>query len=521
MLQAVNRKSLLSVGGMPFTFLSPLPTLPQPYFCEVAMTAQPNALFRSLPSMNILLEAVTGADCAECATLAASLPRPLLRESIEEFLTLCRAAIAEGRITRPDYLALPVLLPQIVRHVQDASRPHFRRVLNGTGVVIHTNLGRSLLAQEAVDAVQEAALHYSNLEFDLATGARGSRYSHVESLICRLTGAESALVVNNNAAAVLLVLDTLCKGREVVVSRGELVEIGGSFRIPDVMEKSGCTLKEVGATNRTHLKDYQTALGELTAALMKVHASNFRIIGFTKEVSREELAELAHDRGLPLIEDLGSGTLLDFAKAGLPHLAGEPTAAQVIAKGVDVVTFSGDKVLGGPQAGIIAGTAEYIGRIKKNPMNRALRIDKMTLAALEATLRLYLDPELAKKRIPTLRMICMPEAELRTQARKLARMIEKEAARYPDIANTVHIQVQPGASRTGGGAFPECDLPTHLVCVQVTGLSPEILRERLLHTTPPLVGRVESNALCLDPRTLDNIEFSLTANALIQAVQNK
>lgn len=465
-----------------------------------------SALFRALPAMNAVLDALTNPQ-SPIAAEAAALPRPMLRECAESFLDACREAVRQGRVTSHEELRLPALLPALAAHVAETSRPRFRRVLNATGVVIHTNLGRSLLAPEAVGAVRQAASSYSNLEFDLQNGARGSRYSHVEPLIRRLTGAEAALVVNNNAAAVLLVLDTLCKGREVIVSRGELVEIGGSFRIPEVMEKSGCVLKEVGATNRTHLKDYEGAVGEQTAALMKVHASNFRLIGFTSEVPREELAALAAKRGVPLIEDLGSGTLFDFAAAGLQRLAGEPTAARVIASGVDVVTFSGDKVLGGPQAGIIAGKAEYVDRIKKNQMNRALRIDKMTLAALEATLRLYLDPELAAQSIPTLRMLCAGQDELKPKAQKLARLLR---ATLPGVT----VDVIPGASRAGGGAFPEYDLPTCLVRLRREGTNPDCLRGALLRGTPPLVARVDHDALCLDPRTLDDAECKEAAAAL-------
>lgn len=475
-------------------------------------TRDASALYRALPSMNAVLDAFTAPENG-LEDIAATIPRPFLRECVETFLNERRAAIARGDILVAEDLSLSNLLPHLARHVAAASRPHFRRVLNATGVIIHTNLGRSLLAPEAADAVREAALHYSNLEFDLESGARGSRYSHVEALICRLTGAESALVVNNNAAAVLLTLDTLCKGREVIVSRGELVEIGGSFRIPEVMEKSGCVLREVGATNRTHLKDYRNALNDNTAALMKVHASNFRIIGFTSEVPREELACLAREHSLPLIEDLGSGTLFDFASVGLPHLAQDPTAARIIASGVDVVTFSGDKVLGGPQAGITAGRAEFVDRIKQNPLNRALRIDKMTLAGLEATLRLYLDPDLARQRVPTLRMICAGPDELGPRASRLAEMLRGRLAGHePEIA------VSPGASRTGGGAFPEYDLPTVLVRVHIPGTTPDTLRDALLRTDPPLIGRVENDAFCIDPRTLDDADFALVADVLEQAL---
>ena len=477
------------------------------------MSKHHNALFRALPSMNALLDALADPAGKHTAAWCASLPRPLLRECVEDFLDGCRAAIASGTVTTAQELALPALLPRITAHVMALSRPRLRRVINATGVVIHTNLGRSPLAPEAVEAVREAAAAYSNLEFDLDTGARGSRYSHVESLICRLTGAEAALVVNNNAAAVLLTLDTLCKDREVIVSRGELVEIGGSFRIPEVMEKSGCLLKEVGATNRTHLKDYALAVNENTAALMKVHTSNFRIIGFTCEVSREELAGLARERGLPLIEDLGSGTLFDFTVVGLHSLAEDPTAARALAAGVDVVTFSGDKVLGGPQAGLIAGKEELVNRIKMNPLTRALRIDKLTLAALEATLRLYRDPALAARRIPTLRMICAGEDESLPRARRLALSLKKRLAPFaPALA------VRQGVSRIGGGAYPGHDLPTWLVGLTLPGHTPDELRMALLKTDPPVVVRIEDDEIRLDPRTLDDREFTLLAGAFEQAL---
>ena len=480
------------------------------------MPKQQNALFRTLPSMNAVLDALTDPADKETAALCASLPRPLLRESVEDFLNGCRGAITSGAVQNVQELELSALLPRITAHVMAASRPLFRRVINATGVVIHTNLGRSRLAPEAVEAVKEAAASYSNLEFDLDTGARGSRYSHVESLICRLTGSEAALVVNNNAAAVLLLLDTLCKGREVIVSRGELVEIGGSFRIPEVMEKSGCLLKEVGTTNRTHLKDYAAAVNENTAALMKVHTSNFRIIGFTSDVSREELAALARERALPLIEDLGSGTLFDFSAVGLRGLAEDPTAAQALAAGVDVLTFSGDKVLGGPQAGLIAGKAEFVNRIKMNPLTRALRIDKLSLAALEATLRLYRDPALAARRIPTLRMICADEAEILLRARKLAALLKKRLAPFaPAIA------VRQGTSRIGGGAFPEHDLPTWLVGLNLQDRAPDFLRAALLQSDPPVAVRIEEDEVRLDPRTLEDNEFALLAEAFGQALEKK
>lgn len=466
-----------------------------------------STLFRCLPAVDQALAALA-AESGRAGAALQAVPRPLVKDQVNAFLDLVREEIRAGVFTEPAQLSLDALYPRLLAFVRRGARPLFRRVLNATGVVVHTNMGRSLLAPEAVSAVAEAAAHYSNLEFDLATGERGSRYAHVEALLCRLTGAEAALVVNNNAAAVLIVLDTLCKGREVIVSRGQLVEIGGSFRIPEVMARSGAVLREVGATNRTHLRDYEGAIGSQTAALMKVHTSNFRLTGFVKEVPLGELKNLAAAYGLPLIEDLGSGSLLRFE--GLP---GEPTVQEAVAEGADVVTFSGDKVLGGPQAGVIVGRREIVERIKKNPLNRALRIDKMTLAALEATLRLYLDPELARSRVPTLAMMTRSLVALRAQASRLAALLRRR------LGDRLEIGVRPGVSRVGGGAFPEADLPTALVTLAPGGgLTVEGLRAALLKTDPPLVGRIEDNALCLDPRTLSGDEHALVLEALRQAL---
>ncbi|WP_029461059.1 L-seryl-tRNA(Sec) selenium transferase [Solidesulfovibrio alcoholivorans] len=464
-------------------------------------------LFRLLPSVDAVL-----ADLAADAGLAA-LPRALLRDAVNDFLNGLRADIKAGRVTDAAQLAPQLVGAQCARFVRAAARPHFRRVVNATGVVVHTNLGRSLLAPCAIAAAAEACARYSNLEFDLATGERGSRYSHVVDILRRLTGAEAALVVNNNAAAVLITLETLAKGREVVVSRGQLVEIGGSFRIPEVMAKSGAILREVGATNRTHPRDYANAVNENTALLLKVHTSNYRIVGFTKEVSLAELVAIGRDRGLPVMEDLGSGNLTDFAGLGLP---GEPTVQRALADGADVVTFSGDKVLGGPQAGVIVGKAAIIEAIRKNPLNRAVRIDKMTLAALEATLRLYLDPERARREVPTLAMMTAPPGALAKKARRLAAILKKS------LAGRYAVAAVPGASRVGGGAFPEHDLPTTLVALTpLQGApSPDALRERLLATDPPLVGRIEDAAFLLDPRTLADDELGLVAAVLGQAMDD-
>lgn len=346
---------------------------------------------------------------------------------------------------------------------------------------------------------------YSNLEFDLNTGKRGSRYSLVEELLCELTGAEAGLVVNNNAAAVLLVLETLAASREVVVSRGQLVEIGGSFRIPDVMTKSGATLVEVGATNRTHLRDYQAAITDNTALLLKVHTSNFKVIGFTSEVSLEELVALAGQHGLPVMEDLGSGCFVDLSRFGL---AKEPTVQEVVRAGVDVVTFSGDKLLGGPQAGIILGKRKYIDRIKKNPMNRALRIDKFTLAGLEAILRLYFDEEQALATIPTLAMLSMPLEVIDRRAKRLVRRI-----RAP-LADCCQVTVQATESRVGGGALPEQALASRGVALCPGDRSVNSLEVALREGALPVIGRIENDQFLLDLRTVADDEVVPLARAL-------
>ena len=462
-----------------------------------------SSLFRSIPPVDRLLVEL------EQEQDLGVLPRPLLKDLVGEFLDLCREEIRAGVLVDETDLARPKLFTRLAAYVRIRSRPHFRRVINATGVVIHTNLGRSILAEEAAVAVLQGCRYYSNLEMDLSTGQRGSRYAHVEELLCRLTGAEAGLVVNNNAAAVLLVLDTLAKGREVVVSRGQLVEIGGSFRIPEVMKKSGAVLREVGATNRTHPRDYAEAITDQTALLMKVHTSNYRIIGFHKEVDLAELVALGRERGLPVFEDLGSGNFFDFSPY---RLMPEPTVQQVLKSGVDVVSFSGDKLLGGPQAGVIVGRRDCIERIKKNQLNRALRIDKMTLAALEATLRLYLDPETARLTVPTLAMITASAEELRAKARSLRRKL-REVEEWADI------RVKNGVSRVGGGSFPEQDLPTTLVAIRPRAMDVESLRQGLLAVDIPIIGRVEEGAFCLDPRTIMVEEFGLAARSMATVLQ--
>ncbi len=474
-----------------------------------------NKLFRTLPSVDICLTHLFEQD-----SFFATQPRGLIKEAINAFLQNLRTEIQKGRITEAEKLALPAISKALCAFVREKIRPNYQKVINGTGVVIHTNMGRSVLAKEAIEAIVSACSAYSNLELDLASGERGSRYSHLTSLLCKLTGAEEALVVNNNAAAVLLVLDALCKGGEVVVARGQLVEIGGAFRIPEVMERSGATLREIGCTNRVHLADYAQAINEETKALMRVHTSNFRVIGFHSDVDIEPLAALAKEHEIPLIEDLGSGSLVDLP---VPGLIQEPTVQSVVKAGADVVTFSGDKVLGGPQAGIIVGKKAYIDRIKKSPLLRALRIDKMTVAALEATLRLYVDKELADERVPTLRMIKADAKTLQAFAQKLARAFRRAFQKaYGDKAkDMVDISCVAGLSQVGGGAFPECNLPTSLVAIKLASCSPNTLRKRLLLTNPPLIGRVENEAFCVDARSLLDEDLALVASVFVEAAGAK
>ena len=380
---------------------------------------------------------------------------------------------------------------------------NLKQVINATGVVVHTNLGRSVLSDKAAQAVARAAASYSNLELNLSSGKRGSRYSLVEEILCDIIGCEAALVVNNNAAAVLIVLDTLAKGKEIIVSRGQLVEIGGSFRIPDVLEKSGAKLVEIGTTNRTHLADYQKAITDETAILLKVHSSNFRVIGFTSEVAAEELVGLAHKHSIVAVEDLGSGCLVDLSRFGL---ASEPTVQEVVRAGVDVVTFSGDKLLGGPQAGIIVGKSEIIQKIKANPLNRALRIDKFTLAALEATLREYYTLEEALAHIPTLTMLTVAADVVKKRAQKLKNRIQGP------LQENCAVEIVATESKVGGGAMPEYTLPSWAVALLPKNCSPNTLEQDMRHFQPPVIGRIDNDRLLLDMRTVFDSQIPQLAN---------
>jgi L-seryl-tRNA(Ser) seleniumtransferase len=436
--------------------------------------------------------------------LLAGHPRVLLLKAVRGVLDRLRASALAQRLDDAAF-SETAICADVARELSSLSKPSLKRVINGSGIVIHTNLGRSILPEAAKAALDTIAFSYSNLEFDLDAGVRGSRYSHVEALICELTGAEAAIVVNNNAAAVLLSLSALASGREAVVSRGELVEIGGSFRIPDVMRLSGVTLAEVGTTNRTHAKDYRAAVNPQTALFLKVHCSNFAVVGFTAEVSAEELVELGADAGVPVLADMGSGNLIDLA-GRLP--CAEPTVQDFVRAGVDVITFSGDKLLGGPQAGIIVGKKSFIESMKKHPLLRALRMDKLTLATLEATLALYRDERVALREVPTLRMLTTPYAELATRAKRIARQLRRQTP------ESVSYALSEGFSQAGGGTLPLLNLPSLLIEVTVAGLSPNEIESRLRNSTIPVIGRISKGAFLLDPRTILDDDLRDLAAAL-------
>jgi L-seryl-tRNA(Ser) seleniumtransferase len=400
-----------------------------------------------------------------------------------------RDVLADLRSSRT-VLEEPAILTRVSERLQKESAPTLRPVFNLTGTVLHTNLGRALLPEEAIEAIAAVARSAANLEYDLDEGKRGERDHHAEKLVCELTGADAATLVNNNAAAVLLVLNTLGRGKEVPVSRGELIEIGGSFRLPDIMARSGCRLREIGTTNRTHLSDYAEAIGAKTGAVLKAHTSNYAIQGFTASVGEAELAKLCASRGLPLVVDLGSGALLDLSRFGLPH---EPTVRETLAHGVDLVTFSGDKLLGGPQAGIIAGRAALIAQIRRNPLKRALRLDKLTLAALAAVLRLYKDPDRAAERIPTLRLLSRQLDEIRAQAARLAPLVQ---AHVKEKVETTACE-----SEIGSGAAPTARIASFGLALRPGTTR---LAARLRALPVPVIGRLQEGALILDLRTLED-----------------
>jgi len=426
------------------------------------------------------------------------------RTSREMVVDACRTVADEIRkavMTGEDEAEVPSaeqVAARVRERIKGMRRPRLRRVVNATGVILHTNLGRAPLCEEALKRVQEVSRGYSNLEYDLEKGQRGFRYDHVKEVLCRLTGAEDVLVVNNNAAAVLLVLNTLAEGKEVIVSRGELIEIGGEFRIPEVMKRSGAILREVGTTNRTRLSDYEEAVGDHTGMILKVHTSNFKIIGFTEEADLSSLVRLGKGRHLPVVNDMGSGCLLELDHYGLTR---EPTVMDSLEAGVDVVTFSGDKLLGGPQAGIIVGREALLERIKKNPLNRALRIDKMTLAALEGTLIQYLTEEGALSAIRSLRSLTEPLAKVERRARKLLSRLRKA------VPEGFSFSLKKGYSMAGGGSLPGQELPTALICIHSERLSAGEIERRLRGLDAPVVARIADDEVLFDLRTIEERDF--------------
>jgi len=458
------------------------------------------AILRKLPGIDHILELAKKDPELENA------PKAVLLQAARKVVEGLRAGILRGDQPpdEKDMSDIPVL-DKTREAVGRAMKLNLKRVVNATGVVVHTNLGRSLLAEEAAVNLLAIATGYSNLEFDLVKGERGSRYSCVEEILCEISGAEAAMVVNNNAAAVLLCLETIAGNRKVIVSRGELVEIGGSFRIPDVMAKSGAILKEVGITNRTHLKDYISAIENDTALLLKVHTSNYSVVGFTASVTLKELVELGSKHRIPVMEDLGSGTFIDFSKYSLMK---EPTVRESVSAGADVITFSGDKLLGGPQAGIIVGKKDVVESIRKNPLTRALRIDKLTLAALESTLRIYRDPEKAVKSIPTLFMLTTPFRLIKKRADKLFRLLSKinDPALSIDLADM--------CSKAGGGSLPLLDLPSRCIALRIGGISANTLERNMRENTPPVIGRIEEDRFIMDLRTVQDNELNIIRDAV-------
>lgn len=459
-----------------------------------------NQLLRSLPSIERLLERPLA------SRLSAELGRERVRDLLREITTELRDQLTRAPHSSANFqesLTEEVEL-MLERRAADCAQPSLRRVINATGVLIHTNLGRSPLARQAIEAVAEVGANYSNLEYDLNRGERGKRETHCQELLSRLAGSEAAVLVNNNAAAVMLVLNTLAEGGEVIVSRGELIEIGGSFRIPDVMAKSGATLREVGTTNRTRIADYQRAINDRTKLILRVHPSNYRIIGFTERPSVQEIAQLSRDTGIPSFEDLGSGCLIDLSPYGVKD---EPVVAESLNSGISVVSFSGDKMLGGPQAGVIAGSRKIIDQVRANPLMRALRVDKMTYAAFEATLRLY-ESGSADLEVPVIRAIALTRDQIGHRANLFCELVNQSTSRE------FTAKIEEGASVIGGGSAPEVKLPTMLVVLEHSAMSSSSIVEGLRSYRVPIIARMERDRVLLDLRSVGQEEEDIILDAI-------
>ena len=462
-----------------------------------------NMLYRNIPKVDVLLEN------PEIMELIKKYHRQVVVDVIREEIDNLRNFIKESDDISLIEKKIENLVDDIKKSTEKIYSYNLRKVINGTGTILHTNLGRAIISKKHADYLSEVVTSYSNLEYNLEGGKRGERYSHFEKLICKITGAEAAMAVNNNAAAVMLVLSSMAEKKEVVVSRGELVEVGGKFRIPDVMKSSNANLIEVGTTNKTHLEDYEDAISENTGAFLKVHTSNFKILGFTESVSIEELCKLGKEKNIPVIEDIGSGVLVDLSKYNLEY---EPTVQDSIKAGVDVVSFSGDKLLGGPQAGIIVGKKKYIDKMKKNPLTRAFRIDKFTATILEMIFHEYLNEEDAIKNIPVLSLITKDIKEIEENANVLFDKLS-------NLNNVANIQIEDTLSQIGGGSLPAERLKSKCVSITPKNMSTALLEEKLRFGESPVVARISDDKLIIDMRTVLNDEIDILADKLINILK--
>lgn len=463
-----------------------------------------NMLFRNIPKVDVILEK------AEIIELIGKYHRDVVIDAIREELNKLRCFIKESDDINLIEDKINNLVGNITLNVQEVYSYNLKKVINGTGTILHTNLGRAIISKKHAQYLSEVVTGYSNLEYNLEGGKRGERYSHFEKLVCKITGAESAMAVNNNAAAVMLVLSSMAENKEVIVSRGELVEVGGKFRIPDVMKSSNANLVEVGTTNKTHLEDYEDAITENTGAFLKVHTSNFKILGFTESVSIEELCKLGKEKDIPVIEDIGSGVLVDLSKYGLEY---EPTVQDSIKAGVDIVSFSGDKLLGGPQAGIIVGKKKYIDKMKKNPLTRAFRIDKFTATVLEMIFHEYLSEADAVKNIPVLSLITKDIKEIEESANKLYKKLNS-------IKDKAYVEIEDTLSQIGGGSLPAERIKSKCISIIPKNISTSSLEEKLRLGENPVVGRISEDKLILDMRTILEDEIDILSQKIIKVLDD-